>query len=354
VRFAVAVSLLAAVVAGAAGPAAASPPLRVGVFALPPLAMKTAAGGWEGISIDLWQSVARELGTESQWVELDPDAAVAALTAGLIDVVAAPMAVTPERERVVDFTHMFYASGLGIAVPHRPAGLRWLAVIRVLLSPGFLAMLLGLATLLAVAGTVAWLVERRRNPAHFGGDPLSGIGAGVWWSSVTFTGVGYGDKIPVTVPGRIIAVVWMLCSVVLVSAFTGFVTAHVALSHLERIQGPADLSRFRVAVVRGVAAEDYLVRERIQGRRFEDLPAALQALARGELDGVVHGEAALRYEVQQHFAGGVDVLPSVVEREYYAFAVPEKSPWRERVNLALLAVMSRPVWRDIQYRYLGR
>ncbi|MDM8527310.1 ion transporter [Anaerolineales bacterium HSG24] len=47
----------------------------------------------------------------------------------------------------------------------------------------------------------------------------------MWWSYVTMTTVGYGDKYPVTFGGRLIAVVLMMAGVGLFGTFTGFVTA---------------------------------------------------------------------------------------------------------------------------------
>ncbi len=56
----------------------------------------------------------------------------------------------------------------------------------------------------------------------------------MWWSVVTMTTVGFGDKYPVTGPGRLLAVVVMFMSLFLLSSFTAtFASAFVA----RRIQG---------------------------------------------------------------------------------------------------------------------
>ncbi|HEV8674529.1 MAG TPA: transporter substrate-binding domain-containing protein, partial [Methylomirabilota bacterium] len=347
--------VLAAASSGSAS--AQTPPaartLTVGVFSAPPYTMKSAGGTWQGIAVDLWDAIARELGLQYRFQELEPDAALTGVEAGGLDALVGPVAVTPEREQRVDFSHMFYTTGLGIAVPRRPEGIRWASLARAFLSPAFLGALLGWLALLVAAGAVTWLLERQRNPKDFGGGAVSGIGAGVWWSAVTFTGVGYGDKIPMTVAGRVVAVTWMLVSVVLVTFFTGFVSARVAISHFEQIRTAADLRNFRVAVVDGSPAVEYLRRQRVKARRFAHLADAVRALAREEVDGLVHGEAALKYEIQREFSGVVNVLPDLLEREFYAFPLPTGSPLRESLNVALLRVTTQPAWRDIQFRYLG-
>ncbi|MBD1366488.1 potassium channel family protein [Mucilaginibacter sp. ZT4R22] len=59
-------------------------------------------------------------------------------------------------------------------------------------------------------------------------DPSSNIKSAedaIWWSYVTITTVGYGDKFPVTTEGRIIAVFLMTAGVGLFGTFTAFVAS---------------------------------------------------------------------------------------------------------------------------------
>jgi voltage-gated potassium channel len=59
-------------------------------------------------------------------------------------------------------------------------------------------------------------------------DPNSNIKTAedaIWWSYVTVTTVGYGDKFPVTTEGRIIASILMTAGVGLFGTFTAFVSS---------------------------------------------------------------------------------------------------------------------------------
>lgn len=47
----------------------------------------------------------------------------------------------------------------------------------------------------------------------------------LWWSYVTITTVGYGDKFPVTTGGRVIGVILMTCGVGLFGTFTAFISS---------------------------------------------------------------------------------------------------------------------------------
>lgn len=59
-------------------------------------------------------------------------------------------------------------------------------------------------------------------------DPESNIKTAedaLWWSFVTITTVGYGDKFPITTEGRLIAAILMIAGVGLFGTFTGFVAS---------------------------------------------------------------------------------------------------------------------------------
>lgn len=59
-------------------------------------------------------------------------------------------------------------------------------------------------------------------------DPTSNIKTAedaLWWSYVTITTVGYGDKYPVTTESRIIAAILMTTGVGLFGTFTGFIAS---------------------------------------------------------------------------------------------------------------------------------
>lgn len=59
-------------------------------------------------------------------------------------------------------------------------------------------------------------------------DPNSNIKTAedaIWWSYVTITTVGYGDKFPITTGGRILAAVLMTVGVGLFGTFTGYIAS---------------------------------------------------------------------------------------------------------------------------------
>lgn len=71
-------------------------------------------------------------------------------------------------------------------------------------------------------------------------------------------------------------------------------------------------------------------------------------------DAVVYDAPILKYEVHQNYSGQARVLPTVFEKQDYAFALPSGSPLVEPINQILLRITSEPQWHDVQATYLGK
>jgi voltage-gated potassium channel len=69
---------------------------------------------------------------------------------------------------------------------------------------------------LFVAALAAYLIERDVQPKAFGSIPLA-----MWWAVVTLSTTGYGDEIPQTIVGRILAGVVMMCGIGIFALWAG-------------------------------------------------------------------------------------------------------------------------------------
>ena len=78
-----------------------------------------------------------------------------------------------------------------------------------------------------ISGFVIWVMEMRVNAGEFSKSFRSGLFEGFWWSFVSMTTVGYGDKSPKSLPGRIFAVIWILLGITICSIFTGTLTTEI-------------------------------------------------------------------------------------------------------------------------------
>jgi ABC-type amino acid transport substrate-binding protein len=327
--------------------------VTVGTRHAPPFAIKEPSGTWSGISIDLWRNIATDLDLDFAFEEADLQALLDGLQDGRFDAAVAALTVTAGREKNVDFTHVFYHSGLGIAVPAQHAS-GWKALLRRLVSTRFVEAVAILALVLFTVGFAVWLFERQANPEQFGGRIRSGLGSAFWWSAVTMTTVGYGDKAPRSVGGRFVALIWMFASILLISSFTAAIASAVTVSQLETgIDGPEDLPGLRVATVPGSTSEAYLARNRIVVVSCETPADTLQAVIRGDADAAVYDAPILRYLVNKELHLPMRIVQRVFDPQDYAIALRQGSALREPVNQALLETTTAPEWQDVLYRYLG-
>lgn len=330
--------------------------LVVGTKQAPPFAIRAEDGTWSGLSIDLWRAVADDLGLTYELEERELEGLLTGLRDGSLDAAVAALTVTAERESSFDFSHPFYSSGLGIAVaPQR--GLDVWGLLRQFFSPALLKAVGALVLVLLGTGFLIWLFERKRNQEQFGGGTVQGLGAGFWWSAVTMTTVGYGDKAPVTFGGRLIALFWMFVSVVTISGFTAAIASSLTLASFESpVAGPEDLPRVRVGTLEGSATVGVLQSRGVGFRGFDSVEEALDALEHDEVDAVVHDAPILRYLVKEREGEAerpLEVLGETFERQDYGLGLPTGSALREPLNRKLLEQLSSPFWREAQTRYLG-
>src|SRR4051794_19702108 len=145
------------------------------------------------------------------------------------------LALAPQRGRYV-LRHVFDL--LVLALPFlRP--LRLVMLFRVLnrraaaaLRGRIVAYVTGASVLLVFCSSLAVLEAERGHP----GANITKFSNAVWWSLSTVTTVGYGDHVPVTTQGRLVAVLLMIGGI----ALLGTVTASVASWLISRVEGVED------------------------------------------------------------------------------------------------------------------
>ncbi|MDJ0868329.1 MAG: transporter substrate-binding domain-containing protein [Myxococcota bacterium] len=324
----------------------------VGTHASPPFAMKGPDGSWRGLSIGLWRILADDLDIAYRIEERPLEGLIQGLQDGSLDVVAAALTTTADREVLFDFTHAYFLSGLAIGVPLRGRG----AFSPWSLISGEFARMAAVVLAGVVAASLAILAfERTRNREQFGGSGLQSVGEALWWAAVTMTTVGYGDKAPRTAGGRIVAVIWMLAGVMLISAFTATIASNLTVNQIGRsISGPDDLPGRRVASVSGSTSEDYLLARGIVPIRVSSPRKAVQELMEGRADAVVYDEVILRYVSLSEAEVGMELLPFEHGSQAYAFGLKPGSALRERLNRAVLKHTEGDLWPALVARYLGR
>jgi voltage-gated potassium channel len=144
-------------------------------------------------------------------------------------------------------------------------------------SRAIAALLFVLLLTVVISGSLMYALESAAQPGVF-----SSIPAAMWWAIETLTTVGYGDMVPITVPGRIVGGTVSIVGIATLALFAGLITVGFLdqLRH-RREQHP------RVAVVTMKntisMAQRSVTRLRRVCRRCRRTPSGLPALRRGSV-----------------------------------------------------------------------
>ena len=355
IALSVAVSTVAAVIAfrAQAGEPAVARELIVGTKEAPPFSMKDGKDGWTGISIDLWRRIAADIGVGFHLVEADDvGSLLQRVSTGELDVAVAAITVTAARERDVDFTLPYMRVGTGVAIQLDPTA-SWRHVLRSIVSYSFLQAVSALLGLSFLAGLLIWLFERSANDG-FGGGTSRGISTGIWWSTTAMTQRVSGGVVPITLPGRIVALIWMVVSVIAIAVFTAGLTSTLTTKRLQgAVTRVADLASVRVGVVQGTAAQERLRQLRIRFEFVASLEEGFAELQRDRLDAFVYDRPILLWLTQRGEAGPIKLADVTFGPQDYAIALRNDSELRKRIDVALLEAVQSDWWKENLNRYLG-
>lgn len=333
---------------------AQSDTLTVGLYHNPPFVIKTADGTFEGLSVELWENIAESAGLSYRYEEYsDFIGILKRLEYQDIDLTINPMEVNDMRVDKFDMTQPYFISSIGVAIPYLNRSP--IAVfISNIFSLAFLEIILLLIFVIFIFGFFLWLVERKHNKFQFR-PGLLGLFDGLWWSAVTMTTVGYGDKAPKTNWGKAIAIIWMFTAVIIISSFTAGIASTLTISGLQTdIENAADIRLAEsIAAVASSNGESYLLQEEIPITETYSSPVlALRGLAKKENDVLVYDRTMLQYYIiRLSLDSKVQLLPFTLQENYQSFMLPKNHPAFDPINVGLMKEIQKESWGDLQRKY---
>lgn len=327
-------------------------PMIVGVSHLPPFAIATDTEDgkdWDGIGVHLWREVAEALDIDYEWQEVAPAAAVDQVESGAIDIAITATATAPAEERV-DFTQSYYVSSVGIAQTGRRS---FLDNVRAVLSPRFLWIFLWLSLLLLVVGAIVWLFERRSDKEVFDRGLTGGIWDSFWWSAVTMTSVGYGDKVPSTFGGRVVALFWMIMAMGVAATLTASITSVFTSNNSGQLTDVAALKQLKVGSIEGSRAAKALEEQQISFQPIKTPEDGLNAITQDQLDAFVDDASLLRY-LNQSLQTRLVIESAGLQARRYSFALPNDAEDLEAISQQVIQEQNDADWQPLLNRFLPK
>lgn len=328
--------------------------LTVGIYQNPPFVIISDNNEYEGLSIELWENIAKSSNLSFKYVvHSDFISILKKLEYQEIDLTINPMDVNDLRVEKFDMTQPFSISSIGVAIPFLNRS-TFAVFLSNIFSFAFLEIILLLIFIIFVFGFFLWLVERKHNKFQFRPGFL-GLFDGLWWSAVTMTTVGYGDKSPKSNQGKAIAIIWMFTAVIIISSFTAGIASTLTISGLQtEIQNEEDIRLAEnISVIGATYEESYLLEENIPiNQAFASPILALRALAKKENDVLLYDKTILQYYINRlSLEEKVKLLPLTFKENYQSFMLPKNHPFFDRINVGLVKEIQKEHWTDLQRKY---
>lgn len=304
-----------------------------------------------GLTIDLWNNISDSLKVDYHFVETDIENVVTSISEGEINISIAPMAVSSSHAETTFYSQPFYITTMCVAIEnHYESG--FVTIVKNLFSIAFLKTIGLLLFINFTIGTLIWLAERKENPAF--SDKLNGIIDGFWWSWVTMTTVGYGDKTPQSKNGKILATIWMLVAILIISGFTATISSELTTKRLQNnINNVHDLHKMKVGCVQGRNTSIYLDYKHIKSKEYVSFEKAFDALEKGEINALVDDGATLNYyfnKRERNLGKKITLIELPNNKEYYCFMSSDPI-LVNRINPYLLSFLESEHWGRLLKRY---
>ena len=313
---------------------------------------------YSGFEVELVRLLGAQLGMD---VEIRAVDTVAKQTDDIIrgtaQIGVGGVAITQSREEMIDFSLPVLDSGLTILTTTEDSrGIfgRIADFFDAIADSDLPWLLVVFAVAVLLAAHVIWWLERHHNP-DFAVPYRRGIWDSFYWSVVTMSTVGYGDKVARGNRGRVLALIWIALGTLVFASFTAAIASSLAVSELRSdISGPSDLPGRRVATVAHSSGETYLATIGVGPILVDRIGEAYVLLSRGEVDAVVFDAPTLQFHASREGAGEVVTVGSDFQPVQYGLMLNEGDPeLREQVNIAFLELVESGVYDQLHDGWFG-
>jgi len=328
--------------------------LEVGVIERPPFAFQNEKGGWTGFSVELINTLADRAGHA---INYSPFTVFSEMIDGVkesqVDLAAANISITSEREEFIDFSQPIYESGLQILIPKDSGGA---SIWDIIWESGILLFIFGAFIILMIVAHLVWFFERGGNAKHdyFRDEYFGGLWDAFWWAFIVVTMGGFENERPENYIGRVIAVFWVLASLFFISTLTAKITTALTISELQTgIESYEDLRGKKVGAPKGTTISNFLDKQNISYIQYDDFTEVLADLEDKKLDAGVGGAAVSQYYAATEGAGKIITAGPVFAPDDIGFAFPEDSRYYEQMNTLLIEAKEDGTYEALRVKYFG-
>lgn len=320
--------------------------LRMGIKHAPPFVM-VEGDRVSGLSIKFWELINKDVRSIYEYeVYEDIGALLVGVENGEVDLSINPITVSEQRLENLDFSQPYFISQTTF-VKRKES--RFWSFLSSLFSWEFFSAVAILLMIVTIFGVLVWVFERKAKNDQFK-KSYEGIADGFWWSAVTMTTVGYGDKAPISRGGRTVAFIWMFTSIILISGLTaGIASALTVRSINSTVKSLDDLSRFKTTTVANSSADEFLEHYQVKHQTAGSLSEAIAQLQDKKADVVVYDKPILSHQISEmDVEEELTIADKGFKTDYYSFSFPKNSPYLTKVNKALVGKLKSKEWEEMK------
>lgn len=341
-------------------------PVKVAVYESSPFVTRTDTGEFDGFDIDIVESIAERENWEVEFVVVDRFSdLLPQVENGNVDFAASSITITPDRERVVDFSHPYMHTGLGILVsedsdvPLHQVATSWVTT-RVPLFIDLFVICCAFVVTLCIFGILLYVTDEQKKKDSADEDGLTvgefirGSANAVWLAFTTGSTIGYGDVVPKRPAARVIAILCFFSVAIVVGSLTASITSFNVIQQIDGgITGPEDLKGKTVATVSGTTSVPAATRYGATIKIYDNIDQAIASVILGNTDAVVYDEPRLRYFANGQGRRKTRMIESVFEAQDYGIAFVQGSNLLGSANVSLLSMRADGTISEMEGRHFG-
>lgn len=327
--------------------------LIVGYNLIPPF-VSEEDGVLEGPSIWLCDEIQEDLNLHFEYRQMPLDSLLRSLNEDSIQLCASPLTITSKRSENISFTAPYYITHSSLLVNRTSKTDEVWGFIKSFFSLRFFEALGALVIVILIFGFLTWLFERKKNPQEFG-DGAKGLWNGFWWSAVTMTTVGYGDKSPKTLAGRIIAIIWMFTAIVIISGFTASIASSLTTNSISnQDKNIEEMKKLPIGTINQSGTHQWLIDNFYDDiHPYETFDECTEALENEEIVAFAYDKPLLKEIIKNDTQDRFDVTNDKFNLQSYAMGMSFSldDSLRREVNTSILRNIERMDWQVLLNEY---
>jgi len=335
--------------------------INVGIIDFPPCVYANN-GAPIGFDIDIWEGIAKGENINYNYVIIDDfSKTFEYIKNGDIDIAISGIAITNEREKIVDFSHPYLKSGLSIVTKNKKSdqsfSLKSVFLMKMLgsflqcMNSSIIAQLaLTLLVLVLIFAHILFFLERSKYSIldyHIRKNYFWGIFDAIYCVILSFS-TGFCDPESKPLLARIFNISMIIVGICYFSVFTALLSANFTFEKIKPdISGPDDLSGRLIATQKDTSSIKPLEKLNVEILSLDSIDKAYDLLLRGKVEAVVYDTPSILYFANNTGGNNVTVLPELLKEEFYAIAAREGDPILESINRQLLLMYENGQYKAI-------